>query len=372
MMSTTETTGVDNVCILAGGSGTRLWPASNSRRPKQFIPVHEGKSLLLLTVERALALGTGDLFIVTLDEQIDSVAEECAKLSVGKERIKLVAEPAPRNTAPAIAAAATILRNNHRSDETMAVLPSDHLITPTEAFAADMKAAASLASRGFLVTFGIHPSRPETGYGYIEAGEAVEGGRLVRRFREKPDLGTAEAFCRSGDFFWNSGMFCFRIDRFFEELEAGRADIAEVFSSIEVREPSQRLSGMDLFFRDPDVKEAYGRSPKESVDYAVMEKCRRTAMVEASFIWNDIGSWDELSQVIDNDLEISEQEGGKAIAIASEGCFVHSDLPVALCGVDDLIVVQENGVLLVCKKGEGQLVKKAVETFREKGFNRLL
>ncbi|WP_020611963.1 mannose-1-phosphate guanylyltransferase [Sediminispirochaeta bajacaliforniensis] len=371
-MSTTETTSVDNVCILAGGSGTRLWPASNSGRPKQFIPVHEGKSLLLLTVERALALGTGDLFIVTLDEQIDSVAEECAKLSVGKERIKLVAEPAPRNTAPAIAAAASILRNNHRSDETMAVLPSDHLITPTEAFAADMKAAASLASRGFLVTFGIHPSRPETGYGYIEAGEAVEGGRLVRRFREKPDLRTAEAFCRSGDFFWNSGMFCFRIDRFFEELETGREDIAGVFSSITVREPSQRLSGMDLFFRDPEVKAAYGRSPRESVDYAVMEKCRRTAMVEASFTWNDIGSWDELSQVIDNDLELSGQERGKAIAIDSKGCFVHSDLPVALCGVDDLIVVQENGVLLVCKKGEGQLVKKAVEAFREKGLNRFL
>lgn len=125
---------------------------------------------------------------------------------------------------------------------------------------------------------------------------------------------------------------------------------------------------MDLFFRDPDVKEAYGRSPKESVDYAVMEKCRRTAMVEASFIWNDIGSWDELSQVIDNDLEISEQEGGKAIAIASEGCFVHSDLPVALCGVDDLIVVQENGVLLVCKKERGNLSKRLWKLFARKGL----
>jgi mannose-1-phosphate guanylyltransferase/mannose-6-phosphate isomerase len=360
---------VDNICILAGGAGTRLWPASNSKRPKQFIPLQDGKSLFLLTLERALKLGKGDLFIVTLDEQIEQLAGECAKLESGLERVKLVAEPAPRNTAPAIAAAAVILRNSGRGDQTIAVLPSDHLITPLSALAEDMAAAADLAGEGHLVTFGVKPDRPETGYGYIETGDALAGGFSVKSFREKPDLATAESFLAEGSYYWNSGMFCFRVDRYFEELRRGRPDIAEVFESIRVSDPSRQLSGMDLFFRDPSVVEAYSRSPKDSVDYAVMEKCMKVAMVKATFTWNDIGSWDELSEVLDNDLEGSE---GSAISLESSGCFIHSDIPVALCGVEDLVVVQKNGVLLVMKKGRGQLVKEAVGRFKEAGRKDLL
>jgi mannose-1-phosphate guanylyltransferase/mannose-6-phosphate isomerase len=355
--------GVDNIAILAGGSGTRLWPASNSKRPKQFIPVRGGRSLLLLTVERALLLGRGDIFIVTLDEQIDQLAAECDRLEEGRERVKLVAEPAPRNTAPAIAAAAAILRNSGREKETLAVLPADHLISPVKAFAADMAAAAALARTGHLVTFGVKPSRAETGYGYIETGEALAGGLAVQSFREKPDAQTAERFFRVGGYFWNSGMFCFRVDRYFEELRSGRPDIAEVFEAITVSQPSETILGMDLYFRDDSVRKAYQASPKDSVDYAVMEKCKSVAMVEATFEWNDIGSWDELSTVID---------GSGAVEIESSGCFVHSDIPVALCGVDDLMVVQKNGVLLVCKKGSGQLVKQAVNRLKEEGRDELL
>lgn len=354
---------VDNIAILAGGSGTRLWPASNAERPKQFIPVRGGKSLLLLTIERALRLGAGDIFIVTLDEQIDRLAEECALLKSGKERIRLVAEPAPRNTAPAIAAAAVILRNSGRQNETLAVLPADHLIDPLEALAADMSAAAALAREGRLVTFGIKPARPETGYGYIETGAALEGGLAVKSFREKPDAETAARFVAEGGYYWNSGMFCFRADRYLEELRSGRPDIAGVFDGITVAEPSQSLLGMDLFFRDDAVRKAYAASPKDSVDYAVMERCRSAAMVEATFGWNDIGSWDELSQVI---------EGSGAVEVESGGCFVYSDIPVALCGVEDLMVIQKNGVLLVCRKGSGQLVKEAVVRFREEGREELL
>lgn len=355
---------LDNVCILAGGSGTRLWPESNSRRPKQFIPIKGGKSLLLLTVERALKLSAGDIFIVTLDDQLSLIADELKKLESGAERVRLVAEPAPRNTAPAIAAAAVLLKNQGRGEEVMAVLPADHLIEPMERLAEDMGRAAALAARGHLVTFGVKPLRPETGYGYIEVGEALKGGFAVRRFREKPDPETARGFLEAGGFFWNSGMFCFRSDRYLQELESGRPDIAEVFSSIDVAEPSELYDGVPCFFREEAIRKLYAASPRDSVDYAVMERCGQVAMVEAHFNWNDIGSWDELHSVLDNDLE---DPASGSLALESENCFVHSTIPVALCGVEDLMVVEKEGRLLICRKGQGQLVRNAVERYKAAG-----
>jgi len=199
---------IDNIFILAGGSGTRLWPASVKAVPKQFLEVADGKSLLILTIERALALKpSGKIYIITLKDQMDSVISECMKLEEGADRIVIVPEPRPKNTAPAIAVAASYLRNTGEGSSRVLVMPADHLVSPVDIFGKDVEKAAGLAERGFLVTFGIIPSYPATGYGYIESGSVIGEGFRVKEFREKPDRETAEKFIRQGGFYWNSGMF---------------------------------------------------------------------------------------------------------------------------------------------------------------------
>jgi mannose-1-phosphate guanylyltransferase/mannose-6-phosphate isomerase len=360
---------VDHIFILAGGSGTRLWPASNSAHPKQFIPVRDGKSLLQLTVERALALKpSGRVVIITLKDQLPPVLEELEKLESGKEKIAVLPEPAARNTAPAIAAAAEWVKAAYGGEQTTAVLPADHLITPTEKFVQDSEQADVLAREGYLVTFGIPPTRPETGFGYIEAGQSLNVGRQVTSFREKPDEQTAREFVEKGNYYWNSGMFAFRVDTYLEELAAQSPDIGKTFAGIgeKGRERSER--GIDLVMEGDEIEKIYKDAPKNSIDYAVMEKSTRSAMVPASFTWSDIGSWEEMAEL----FESEGRSGGDTFEIEAEGNFVFSDMPVALCGVDDLMVVVKNGAVLVAKKGSGQLVKKAVEEMKEQGRTDIL
>ena len=357
---------VDNIFILAGGAGTRLWPASNRNTPKQFLKIKDGKSLLQLTIERALSLEPfGEVYIITLKEQMDAVIEECLKLDEGKEKIVILPEPQPRNTAPAIAAAAGYLRDRGRGGESTLVMPADHLITPAEAFKADAEKGTELAEKGFLVTFGIIPVYPATGYGYIEAGKAAGDGFLVKRFREKPDAETAAEFLEQGGFYWNSGMFLFSPDVFWGELEKSSPGIAKVFDGIGKKDSFRIEKGIGTILNTPELAKIYAASPKDSIDYAVMEKSRSAAVVAASFTWNDIGSWDEMA-------EMDQEPGENVVSVASGDNFVLSDIPVALCGVEDLVVVQKNGALLICKKGKGQLVKDAVEAVKERGLEHIL
>ena len=360
---------VPNVMILAGGSGTRLWPASTKEVPKQYMPVLEGKSLLRLTLERAAVLNPERIMIVTLASQADQAAQEMETWAQDEKNslpeLLVLPEPAGRNTAPAIAAGAASLKQLGKVNDAVLVLPADHLIEPAERFASDVAFAAAAASAGSIVTFGIAPTRPETGYGYIEAGESIlaETGRTqeirkVHRFREKPDSVTAQQFIRAGNYTWNSGMFLFGLGSLAGELERHCPEVFRLYEKLLAVPVRPASSSVSLIYDTPEVAEIYRNAPSVSIDYAVMEKTDRAAVLPVSFTWNDIGSWDEYSRVFPESVPARGE-------VSSEGCFVLSDIPVSLVGVKDLIVVIRNGRALVCRKGESQGVKEALNELPE-------
>lgn len=357
---------IDAVCILAGGSGTRLWPASTKEHPKQFMKLKENKSLLQLTVERALGIETVKrVCIITLKDQLDPVLRDCAELDVDKERLVILPEPTARNTAPAIALACTYFFHSGMEDANILILPSDHLINPQASFVQDAQKAGELAEAGYLVTFGIQPKHPETGYGYIEVGDIKRPGYLVKSFKEKPDQATAESYVKAGIYYWNSGMFCFKVGRFLQELSEHQDDIAGVFRRIDEVPSGRREQGITIAMESETIDRLYQESPANSVDYAVMEKSKNAAMVQASFSWTDIGSWDEVAR-----LDLTPEPD--LLTEEAEGNFVYSDLPVAVCGVEDVIVIVKNGSVLVCKKGRSQDVKKIVTKAKERQRTDLL
>ena len=369
---------VDHVVILAGGAGTRLWPASVQSHPKQFLDLGDGRSLLRMTAERALAVcPTGKIVVVTHRDHAELAAEHLSALPEARGRVAILPEPVGRNTAPAIAFAEAWLRACGGAEATAMVMPADHLIEPMDTFRRDVGTAAALARDGHLVTFGIVPDRPETGYGYIEAGEPVGDGRRVAAFKEKPDTATAQRFLEAGNFWWNSGMFLFRLDRFREECAGHAPEIHRLFSDLPAAPdsapadggPAQAASGPVIFAETDALRRLYAESPSISIDYAVMERCTRAAVVPAGFSWNDIGSWDEFAR-----LARPAAEQGRVLAAGADPSrsFVLSDLPVALVGVDDLIVIVKNGSVLVCRRGESQSVKEIVEELRKEGRRDLL
>ncbi len=354
---------VDNVLILAGGSGTRLWPASTRQVPKQYMQVKDGKTLLMLTIERAAALKPQRIMVVTLADQTDQAEAELAKFAEsvsaaggGGPELFVLGEPVGRNTAPAIASGAACCASLGSENESVLVLPADHLIQPVESFMGDVSAAEEIARAGYIVTFGITPTRPETGYGYIEAGDDLPGqsafGRHVARFREKPDFETAKSFVQAGNFTWNSGMFLFTINKLAQELETHAPDVASLYKSLKDL-PAGVSNAVEAVYRvygSREVAELYTNAPKISVDYAVMEKTTRAAVVATEFEWNDVGSWDEFSQLFPQEYPA---------AANSEGAdnYILSDIPVSVIGVEDLIVVIKNGRALICRKGMSQGVK---------------
>jgi mannose-1-phosphate guanylyltransferase/mannose-6-phosphate isomerase len=349
---------VDDVIILAGGSGTRLWPASVGARPKQFLDLGDGVSLLQRTVLRAVECGiSGRLVIVTHKDQAPEAERQCAELDLAGRDVQVLAEPEARNTAPAIALGLAYLMDSRAAagGNTVAVLPADHIMEPTSTFAEDLERAETLARDGRIVTFGVPPTSPETGYGYIEAGEVLGSGFSVKSFREKPDRTTAERYLAAENYFWNSGMFVFRLDLFWAELARFEPSIPETLSE---------LASGDEHWEAEALLPLYRKLPKISVDYAVMERSEKIATVPAGFSWNDVGSWDQIAAL--------GKERGRAVELEGQNNFVLSDLPVALCGVSDLTVVVQNGAVLVCRRGQAQLVKGAVDRLRADGRTDLL
>lgn len=358
---------IHHIMILAGGAGTRLWPASNRTYPKQFLDAGDGQSFLRKTVLRALSLPfIGKILIVTHRDHCDEAIRHLNDLPAGRGRISVLPEPEARNTAPAVALGVAWLRAQSGRKADVLVMPADHVITPVSRFKADLDRAAPLAAEGFLVTFGIPPTRPETGYGYIEAGAAHGLGRAVVSFKEKPDLERAKAFLDAGNFFWNSGMFLFTLETFWRELTALAPAIAQRFTDFRPGPVERVLRGVSVVWEGEETERLYAGMPSISLDYAVMEKSGSVAMVETTFTWNDIGSWDEYSVLLGSD------DRGDLFSVDARNNFVRADVPVALCGVEDLIVVMKNGRLLICKKGTTQKVKSLVDQMKDRGRTELV
>ncbi len=376
-----------DVIIMAGGSGTRLWPASNTKTPKQFLSIGDASSFFGAALNRAFAVigngGTGRVVIVVGPAHVGHVIRACATLDQErKSRVVVIAEPSARNTAPALACAAKYLRLVHGTGRRALMLTSDHLISPLDAFLSDAEAADGLAARERLVVFGIRPRGPETGYGYIEAAESADSASAPERsfavasFREKPDRETAERFLSTGRFFWNSGMFGFDVDFVLDEFRANAGDVVAPFDALAAPSPqaTEKRDGVPVITAWEGLAEAYAAARSVSIDYAIAEKCRRASVVVGSFDWLDIGSWDEYANLVGREAERSGTVDRQPVfAAASTGCFVDSDLPVALCGVEDLIVVVRSGAdggppaVLVCKRGESQGMRSIVDKIKGSG-----
>jgi mannose-1-phosphate guanylyltransferase/mannose-6-phosphate isomerase len=346
--------------ILSGGSGTRLWPLSRKNLPKQFLALNASSTLFQQTVERTRALpDIAPPIVVCSEDHRFLVAEQLRGLDV--EGASILLEPVPRNTAPAIALAAWQALAGH-ADATLLVLPADHLIGDMASFAEAVGKALPLAADGWLVTFGIRPEAPETGFGYIKrGGKVADGGFRVERFVEKPDAATARRYVEAGDFEWNSGMFLFKASRYLEELQ----QYAPAIHAASKTAFDDARADLDFVRIDPH---AFAASPDNSIDYAVMEKTARAAVVPVSCAWSDIGSWDALWAASERDRDGNRLEGD-IIAIDCRDCFVRGTdrRLVAALGLEDIVIVDTPDAVLVAPRARVQDVKRLVDAIKAAG-----
>jgi len=379
--------------ILSGGAGTRLWPVSRSAYPKPFMRMGDGESLLKKTLDRALRVAadghvltvTGrDYYFLTRDEYANHAGADLDKLP-------FLLEPVGRNTAPAALLAALHARERFGADTALLILPADHLIRDIDAFIADAARAAALAQDGWLVTFGIRPTHPETGFGYIRMGDAIDASapsasplspsghfppqagerkserpvaaglsmaRAVGAFVEKPSSETAESYVASGNYVWNSGMFCFRTDAL---LAAAAETCPDVLAAAQACHAGAISHESPVEF----AREAFLAQPDISIDYAIMERAPRVAVVPATFDWSDIGSWKAMSDLEEDADAAGNRVRGQAIIVESENCYIQSDTRmVAAVGVKDLVIVDTGDAVLVSHRERAQQVKLVVERLR--------
>lgn len=350
--------------IMAGGSGSRLWPLSRQMNPKQFLNlVSPQATMLQATIQRLQGLNAAAPKLICNEEHRFLAAEQLRQL--GMEETDILLESVSRNTAPATALAAlqSVVENE---DPILLVLAADHLIRDVTAFHACVRQAVPLAMAGRLVTFGIVPTSPETGYGYIEQGAALpNGGFAVSRFVEKPNAAAAADYLAQGNYYWNSGMFMFRASVYLAELEKFRPDI--LAACRRAHAGCQR----DMHFIRVD-REAFAACPDDSIDYAVMEKTDLAAMVPLDGGWSDIGSWSALWEVSDKDADGNVLKGD-VLAQTCQNTYIHGDSRlVAVLGVQDLVIVETKDAVLVAHRDQVQDVKKLVEQIRKNGRNEYL
>lgn len=368
-MSSQQSSSRTYAVIMAGGVGSRFWPRSRERSPKQVLEIIGSGSMLHNTLARIEPLvEQQNTFVVTNKHQHDAVL----KLLPSFPKENIIVEPFGRNTAACIGLAASWIQRIDR-DAVMAVLPADHLVQHQEEFLNVLSRALSVATeRDALVTIGIKPTHPETGYGYIQVEEEdhdrnpyrAQGVYQVKTFAEKPNLETAERFLASGDFLWNSGMFAWRVNSILKEIEVHLPDLHE------------QLKIVQESIGTPDYKHAlehaYGLTRSISIDYGVMEKAGNVFVVKGDFGWSDVGSWDEVVRLTPKDSDGNATKG-KVIAWDSENNFIDAgDKVVATIGVSDLIIVSTDDAILICRKGESQGVKEIVDFIRRKQMNEYL
>ena len=341
--------------ILSGGSGTRLWPLSRESYPKQFLPLAGDLTMLQATWQRIAPIASRGPLVIANEEHRFVAAEQLQQ--VGAEPAAIILEPMGRNTAPAIAVAA-LEATRDGADALLLVLPSDHVITDEATFRSVVQAAAGAAEAGKLVTFGIVPTGPETGYGYIKAADG-QGLRAVERFVEKPDLETATGYVASGQYYWNSGMFLFKASRYLQELERFQPEMLAGSRS------AWQQARRDADFTRLD-KDAFAAVTADSIDYAVMEKTADAVVIPLDAGWNDVGSWTALRDVSQQDGDGNAHQGD-VIAIDCRNTYAYGQRLVAMVGLDDVIVVETDDAILVGKADRMQEVKTVVAQLKAEG-----
>ena len=344
--------------IMAGGSGTRLWPLSRELFPKQFLSLTGGDSMLQATVNRLDGLPVSAPLVICNESHRFLVAEQLRQLGALSHNILL--EPAARNTAPAVALAA-LQATRGGDDPLLLVLAADHVIANNAAFQAAVRAALPLAESGRLVTFGIVPTGPETGYGYMRRGAPLDaGGFSVASFVEKPELQLAEQYLASGEYLWNSGMFCFRASRFLEELGKYRPDIlAACKAAYSVPQP-------DLDFLRVDAA-LFMACPADSIDYAVMEKTDAAVVVPMDAGWSDVGAFSALWEMLPKDVNGNMHRGDVLAHDSRNNLIMAENMLVATVGMHDIVVVQTKDSVLVAPRSRVQEVKQIVEQLKAAG-----
>lgn len=341
--------------ILSGGSGTRLWPVSRKAHPKPFMRLADGETLAGSTLKRALAVAEESTVLTVTGRDYYFLTRDLYREVAPDAGHRFILEPEGRNTAAAIAAAALWVRDRFGDDARMLVLPADHLVRDLAAFAEAVEKADRLAADGWLVCLGVQPTHAETGYGYIRAGEAIgaEGAR-IEAFVEKPDADTARRYFESRQYLWNAGMFCFRADAILAALGKQAADILAAVEAVWAETAHDR----DPVELDPL---AFAAVRSDSIDFAVMEKAPRRAVVPMACGWSDIGSWQAISELYETD-GAGNQVQGHAVLVDARNTFVQSeDRLVAAVGVDELVIVDTGDAVLVARRGRAQEVKSVVE-----------
>ncbi|CUT03835.1 mannose-1-phosphate guanylyltransferase [Candidatus Chrysopegis kryptomonas] len=356
--------------IMAGGVGSRFWPKSRARKPKQFLNILSSKSLIEQTIERINPLiPEKDILIVSNKNQTAELVQVLPKFPIQN----IILEPQSKNTAPCIGLASLFIKRQ-QPDAVMVVLPSDHLIKDTEKFLDTLKIGIESAyeTKG-LITIGIQPTYPSTGYGYIQFVEDEEselgskGVYKVKTFAEKPNLETAKKFIESGDFLWNSGMFIWRVDVILEEIKTYLPDIYEELMKID------EAIGKDDFKNV--LEQSYGRMKAISIDYGVMEKTNRAYVIKASFGWSDVGSWEEVYNLApkDENGNYVSSNPDSVILFDVKNCLVEGNKTlIAMIGVEDLIVVSTEDAILICKRDRAQDVRNVVNYLKRKNMEKYL
>lgn len=341
--------------ILAGGTGSRLWPKSRAALPKQFLALTSDKTMIQETVMRLAGVDALPPSIICNEEHRFLVAEQMRQINIDNSDILL--EPVGRNTAPAIALAALHATANGE-DPTLLVLAADHLIQDSATFQAQIKQAQILAEQGKLVTFGIVPTQPHTGYGYIKAGAAIGNGFEVSQFVEKPDMDTATQYVNSGEYFWNSGMFMFKASVFLKALELHAPEMFTVCS----KAIAQTERDLDFIRISKDI---FATCPSDSIDYAVMEKTADAAMVTLDAGWSDVGSWSSLWETGDKDDNGNVTIGDTLLESTNNSYVNAEDCLVSVIGLDDVVVVQTKDAVMVANKKNSEQIKTVVNHLKK-------
>jgi mannose-1-phosphate guanylyltransferase len=353
--------------ILSGGVGSRLWPVSREAHPKPFMTLPDGQNLIQKTFLRAASLkGVSQVLTVTNRELLFKTEDEYRSVNTAGLAQGFILEPFGRNTAAAVAMAALQIQGLKGDGAHMLVLAADHLIQDEAAFASAVAKAVSLSSQGWLVTFGVQPQYPETGFGYIEAGDAIgtDEGLKVARFVEKPDLKTAESYLAAGNYFWNAGMFCFQVGTVLEEFAKHAPDVLDAAAASLA---SSRLTQGDAYHCLAVDADSFAKVPDISIDYALMERSDRVATVPCDIGWSDIGSWNAVSELTARDDNGNRFEG-EVLSHGSRNNYVNSeDRLTALVGVEDLLVVDTPDALMIAHKDHAQDVKHIVGQLKSSG-----